>query len=215
MLAFIVLCTMYFFPELNTVLIAYVVSCCLLLITCINCHCTALILLFTGARFLDNTGQSLMNIVNNIDDEISYHISNSYYYTDTEVYTMLQNTHTFTILSLNTQSLSATFTDITLFIDELWTHNCYVDVINFQETWITDNTYYADFNISGYTMYVQRATCSTHSGLITYITTYLQSTKLTDFTYQNSQTWEGMFIEIENLNKAVIIVNIGLPRIKS
>ena len=153
----------------------------------------------------------MLNIVNDLDDENSYHISNSCCYTDTEVYTMIQNTQTFTVLSLNTQSLPAKFTDITLFIDELRTHNCYVDVINFQETWITDNTYFADFNISGYTMYVQPATCSTHSGLITYIKTYLQSTKLIDFTHQNPQTWEGMFIEIENLNKTVIIGNIYRP----
>ena len=86
-----------------------------------------------------------------------------------------------------------------------------MDVINFQETWITDKTYFADFNISGYTVYVQPATCSTHSGLITYIKTSLQSTKLIDFTHQNSQTWEGMFIEIENLNKTVIIGNIYRP----
>ena len=86
---------------------------------------------------------------------------------------MLQNTKTFTVLSLNTQLLPAKFTDITLFIDELRTHNCYVDVINFQETWITNNTNYADFNIYGYTMYVQPSTCSTHSGLITYIKTSL------------------------------------------
>ena len=71
----------------------------------------------------------MLNILNNLDDEISYHISNLCYYTDTEVYTMLQNTQTFTVLSLNTQSLPAKFTDITLFIDELRTHNCYVDVI--------------------------------------------------------------------------------------
>ena len=67
------------------------------------------------------------------------------------------------------------------------------------------------FNISGYKMYIQPATCSTHSGLITYIKTSLQSTKLTDFTHQHSQTWEGMFIEIENLNKAEIIDNIYMP----
>ena len=51
---------------------------------------------------------------------------------------------------------------------------------------------------------------STHSGLITYIKTSLQSTKLINFTHQNSQTWEGMFIEIGNLDKTVIIGNIGL-----
>ena len=66
-------------------------------------------------------------------------------------------------------------------------------------------------NFSGYKMYVQPATCSTHSGLITYIKTYLQSTTLTEFTHQNSQTWKIMFIEIENLNKTVIIGKIYRP----
>ena len=60
-------------------------------------------------------------------------------------------------------------------------------------------------------MYVQPATCSTHSGLITYIKTSLQSTKLIDFTHQNLQTWEGMIIEIENLNKTGIIGKIYRP----
>ena len=60
-------------------------------------------------------------------------------------------------------------------------------------------------------MYVQPATCSTHIGLITYIKTCLQFTKLIDFTHQNSQTWEGILIEIENLNKTVIFGNIYRP----
>ena len=60
-------------------------------------------------------------------------------------------------------------------------------------------------------MYVQPATCSTHSGLITYIKTSLQSTKLIDFTHYTSQTCEEMLIEIENFNKTVIIGNIYRP----
>ena len=124
---------------------------------------------------------------------------------------MIQNTQTFTVLSLNTQSLPAKFTDITLFIDELRTHNCYVDVITFKKLGLQIILILLTSISSGYTMYVQPATCSTHSGLITYIKTSLQSTKLIDFTHQNSQTWEGMFIEIENLNKTVIIGNIYRP----
>ena len=92
---------------------------------------------------------SLLNIVNDLEDENSYHISNSYYYTDTEVYTMIKNTQTFTVLSLNTQSLPAKFTDITYLLMNYGHITVMLDVINFQET---DTTYYADFNISGYTM---------------------------------------------------------------
>ena len=41
---------------------------------------------------------------------------------------LLQRTHYFTVLSLNTQSLHAQFNDITLLIDDFLKHNCYVDV---------------------------------------------------------------------------------------
>ena len=64
------------------------------------------------------------------------------------------------------QSLPANFTDITLFIYDFLKHNCYVDALNLQETWITNHTYYANFDIPGYKIYVQPVICSMHSGLI-------------------------------------------------
>ena len=59
-------------------------------------------------------------------------------------------------------------------------------------------------------MYFQPAICSTHGGLITYVKTSLKST-LHSTIYEHSTAWEAMFIEIENLNRSVIIGNIYRP----
>ena len=114
----------------------------------------------------------MLYIVNDLDDGNSYHISKSYFHTDSEVYTVIQNIQTFSVLSLNTQLLPAKFTDITLFIDELRTHNCYVDVINFKETWITDNTY------SNMRTSISLATQCTYKRLLVY-------SQRTDYFHQN------------------------------
>ena len=53
-------------------------------------------------------------------------------------------------MSLNCESVAAKFDELNFFIDEMVTHNCYVDVINLQETWLGDSSYYIDFTIPGY-----------------------------------------------------------------
>ena len=89
----------------------------------------------------------------------------------------------------------------------LLTHNCHIDVINLQETWQSNDTYYNDITLPGYDMYFQPAICSTHGGLITYIKSSLNFT-LHLTVYEHSTAWEAMFIEIGNLHKSIIIGNI-------
>ena len=48
----------------------------------------------------------------------------------------------------------------------LLTHNCHINVINLPETWQSNATYYNDFTLPSYNMYLQPAICSTHGGLI-------------------------------------------------
>ena len=48
----------------------------------------------------------------------------------------------------------------------MMTHNCFVDVINLQETRLGDSSYYTDFTIPGYDLYVmQPLTCTPNGGL--------------------------------------------------
>ena len=157
-------------------------------------------------RFHRVSERSLLNIVNDLEGGHTYHISSSYYYTDPELYIILQNNHYFSVLSVNTQSLPAKFTDITLFVDGFLKHNCYVDVIHLQDSWITNHTC-ANFDIPDIKIYIQPAICSTHSGLITYVKTSFLSTKLNNITNQNTIPWKSLFIEIEKCNKTVIVGN--------
>ena len=161
-------------------------------------------------NILNSSDRSLLSIVNDEDDEHTYNLTQSLYYTDAEMINILQNKTTFTVISLNCQSIAAKFDELKYFIEDLMTHNCYIDVINLQETWQGSDTYYNDFTLHGYDLYFQPAICSTHGGLITYVKTSLTST-LHPTIYEHSTSWEGMFIEIENLNKSLIIGNIYRP----
>ena len=161
-------------------------------------------------NLLNSPDRSLLNLINDEDDEHTYNLTQSLYYTDVEMFDLLHNKTTFTVISLNCQSIASKFDDLKYFIEDLMTHNCYIDVINLQETWQGGDSYYHDFTLPGYYMYFQPAICSTHGGLITYVKTSLKST-LHSTIYEHSTAWEAMFIEIENLNKSLIIGNIYRP----
>ena len=91
-------------------------------------------------------------------------------------------------------------------------HHCYVDVINLQETWLcdSDSSYYDDFKLPGSDLYMQPYICTPHGGLIAYFKSSLKVTALNEV-YQKSDSWEGMFFSIDNLNKSIIIGNIYRP----
>ena len=120
---------------------------------------------------------------------------------------LLQKKTTFSVISLNCQSIASKFDEFQYFNDYLLSHNCHIDVINLQETWQSNDTYYNDFTVPGYNMYFQHAICTTHGGLITYIKSSLNST-LHSNVYEHSTALEAKFIEIENLHKSLIIGNI-------
>ena len=146
----------------------------------------------TGARLLHYTDRSLLELVNTHDDEHNYNITQSPYYTDREMIDLLENKKTFTVMSLNCQSVASKFDELKFFIDEMMTHNCYVDVINLQESWPGGSSYYTDFTIPGYDLYMQPYTCTPYGGLITCIKFPLKVTQLKTV-YQRSKFWEAMF----------------------
>ena len=164
----------------------------------------------TGVSLLNRTDRSLLNLVNDYDDEHTYNSTQSSYYTDMEMIDIIHNKTTFTVLRLNCQSISSKFEEFKLFINDLMDHHCYVDVINLQETWLCDSSYYDDFKLPGYDLYMQPYVCTRHGGLITYFKLSLKVTVLNEL-YQKSDLWEGMFFSIDNLNKSVIIGNIYRP----
>ena len=161
-------------------------------------------------NLLNSPDRSLLKLVNDEDDENTYNLTQSLYYTDVEMIELLHNQTTFSVICLKCQSIASKFDKFQYFMNYLLTHNCHIDVINLQATWQSNDTYYNDFTLPGYNMYFQPAICSTHGGLITYIKSSLNST-LHSTVYEHSTAWEAMFIEIGNLHKSIIIGNIYRP----
>ena len=108
---------------------------------------------------------------------------------------LLHNQTTFSVISLNCQSIASKFDEFQYFMNYLLTHNRHIYVINIQETLQSNDTYYNDFTLPGYNMYFQPAICSTHGGLITNIRYSLNST-LHSTVYKHSTAWEAMLIDI-------------------
>ena len=98
-------------------------------------------------------------------------------------------------MSLNCRSISAKFDEFKLFVDDLMNHNCNVDIINLQESWLSDSAYYNDFIIPGYDLHMQPYIYTLHGGLITYIKSTPKMTILNGV-YQQSDHWEACFFQL-------------------
>ena len=105
-------------------------------------------------NLLNSPDRSLLKFVNDEDDENTYNLTRSLYYTDVEMIERLHNQTTFSVISLNCQSIASKFDEFQYFINYLLIHNCHIDVINLQETWQSNDTYYNDFTLPGYNMWI-------------------------------------------------------------
>ena len=72
-----------------------------------------------------------------------------------EIINLIPNKSTFTVMSLNCQSISAKFNKFEMFINYLTNHNCNADIINLQESWLSASSYYNDIILPGYELYIQ------------------------------------------------------------
>ena len=77
-----------------------------------------------------------------------------------EMINLIHNKPTFTVMSLNCQSISANFDEFKLFIDCLTNRNCNADIINLQESWLSASSYYNDIILPGYELYIQPYICT-------------------------------------------------------
>ena len=117
----------------------------------------------------------------------------------------------FTLLNLNIQSINAKFDVFVTFLDELASKGFFFSVITLQESWLSKQEDVSFFNIPGYNCVALDASCSSHSGLITYIHNDFQYTNLN--LYTPTQLWEGLFLEIYGggLGKKITLCNIYRP----
>ena len=99
------------------------------------------------------------------------------------------------ILSLNSQSLSAKFDDFQIVIEQLNTNNA-VSVICLQETWLSSESSTSLYDLPNYQLISRGKYCSNHGGLITYVHN--------DYNWEplnvKDQTtgWKNLFLKIPN-----------------
>ena len=115
----------------------------------------------------------------------------------------------FNVLSLNCQSLNAKFNELLAYIETFEVNNCHVSAICLQETWIRNDFDLAYFEIPGYNLISYPSSCSTHGGVAIYLNKCFDY-KVLDL-YNDSNVWDGLFIEVKLNNKSLIIGNIYRP----
>ena len=164
-------------------------------------------------HLLNNHIDNNNNAIN--DDHVAEEsgvIRHSSYHDDTSLSNLFQcKGNVFSILSLNSQSLNAKFDQINIKLQELTGNGNAFSALCLQETWLFDDSDTSMLNINGYTLIFQGKICSTHGGLAIYLSTKFSFKTLT--VYENSEIWEGQFIEItgNETNKSIILGNIYRP----
>ena len=168
--------------------------------------------MFDGEAFLEYCGgienNSLWHLLNaqnnNIDDEPEI-IKHSPYYNDHSLNNLfLKKGNIFNILSLNCQSINAKFDQINIKLQELKNNGYEFSAICLQETWLTDNSDTSRFMIDGYPLISQGKICTAHGGLAIYLCNKYDYNSVN--IYQNSQVWEGQFIEIVSLHFITLLL---------
>ena len=123
------------------------------------------------------------------------------------------NRNSFTVLSLNTQSISAKFDELIIFLHTLHeTNNFSFSAICLQECWLTKNTDFTQFEIPGYKLASLGQECSKRGGLLTYIHEEFSYKEL-----KNSKSaknlWEFQRVEIKGkrLQNTINLINMYRP----
>lgn len=136
--------------------------------------------------------------------------ASKYYNINTISKLIAPDLHSFTVLSLNVQSLIAKFDDLKLYIYELSRHSVSFDAICLQETWIPNNSITTHLNIDGYQLIIRERTCGKCGGLAIYLRDDLHF-KSIDVSFNNIDDWEAQFIEIKHNGNRITLGNIYRP----
>ena len=139
-------------------------------------------------------------------------IRHSPYYVPSNLPSDLANKdNSFSVLSLNAQSLFAKINELQAILDLYSSQRIHFPVICIQETWITDESKLPLVSLEGYECFYVKPTSSSHGGFITYVDNEfdVSVTKKID----NSTVWEGLFLELthRSLNDKIIVGNIYKP----
>lgn len=119
--------------------------------------------------------------------------------------------HSFSVFSLNCQSLNAKFNELLCMLQLLNTHNVSFCAITLQETWTSEFSDMNFWKIDGYNLiHKPVSSVSKHGGLLTYIRKDFHYTQLPSGV---STKWENLVanIDLKQSNKNIILNNLYRP----
>ena len=165
--------------------------------------------LFISLFYIHYTMSDLNHIVLSTNDENDESdIPQTLYIQTDKLVPTLKSCNKINILSLNVQCLNAKLDQLKIFLYNLSSNNCIIDVICLQETWLSPECDTNYFNIDGYTLVSQPAHCSSHGGVCMYISNNINY-KIIPL-HKNSHIWDGQFLEL-NFSKKIILGNLYRP----
>jgi hypothetical protein len=162
---------------------------------------------------------SLLNLIEtdesfNDDESPNIFHPSPYYDFNSAIELLGDKNDTFTILSLNIQSLHAKINELKIYIESYSEKAIQFSAICIQETWLRNDFDPCLLQIEGYHLITSKDPCSIHGGTAIYIKNSFQYKVLHE--KGNGLNWDGLFIELNldglvNSNKKLILGNIYRP----
>ena len=146
------------------------------------------------------------------DDNVIELISHSLYYLPSCLPTHLANgDKSFSVLSLNAQSILAKFPGLQVMLELFASPNLHFHAIGIEESWIHNDSKLPLVALEGYQCFSIKATTSSHGGLVMYVDDKyeVQVKKTVD----DSNIWEGLLLELNHssFQNKIIICNVYKP----
>ena len=132
----------------------------------------------------------------------------SYYYDIEHLRNVQPLNRSFSVFSLNIQSIHAKIDQIKIFINELSEINIAFDILCFQETWLSTHSDTSLIQLDGYKLITQSHSSSAHGGLAIYVKINYKYEIYKSITHP---LWEGLLVKIYNGSKNIVIGNIYRP----
>ena len=124
------------------------------------------------------------------------------------------NKDSFTVFSLNTQSVNAKFEELMILIELLRDqYNFHFSAICLQECWTSKNTDFKQFEIPHYKLIPQGFECTVRGGLLTYVHEEFTHTELKNKKKSPKNIWEFQKVEIsgKRLQHKINLTNLYRP----
>lgn len=163
----------------------------------------------------DSEHLSLVELINEnsrlrmTDDESPTLFVNSPYYSNDEFVNVLKDKiDSFSLISLNTQSLNAKFTQLKAYIEFYKQNDITVNAFCLQETWLSDESDTSLLQLEDYNLITKGKACSAHGGVAIYLH---KSFNYEILQITESENWDGLAVSVNVNSKQVIVVNIYRP----